>query len=187
MNWIKDRPCPIERLTWLRERIKFDAIIDIGSGDVTGQSTYFLDAVFPDLPHYNYDKDPKFSDHSNIVELGEDLHLDDILSNTLFNNAFYKIDVDGPEIAILNGSTNVLLNTSAIMIECVLDDGKFLNICNWMRDNGWALMDVIEPIYRRSMMLIQVDLVFVKAPIFKSVEQSCYIESPDFTTEHNLK
>ena len=176
--WIKNKPCPKERLTWLRQHLQFDAVIDIGSGDYSDQPTYFLGAVFSDVPHYRYDKNPNFGNHSTIVELGEDLPLDDILSNTLFNNAFYKIDVDGPEIAILNGSTNVLLNTSAIMIEGVLDDGKFLNICNWMRENDWMLIDVIEPIYRKtSMMLIQVDLVFVKESIFRAVEQVCYTES----------
>ena len=179
MSWITDRPSPIERLSWLKDRIEFDAIIDIGSGDVTGHDTYFITQVFPDLPRYNFDKDPRFGDHSTIIELGTDHKLDDILSNALFNNAFYKIDVDGPEIAILNGSTKILQNTSEIMIECGLDDGKFLNICNWMRDNGWALIDVIEPVYRKSMILVQVDLVFVKPSIFTQVERTCWMESPD--------
>jgi len=178
-DWITDRPQPVERLNWLKKHIAFDAVIDIGSGDVTGCSTYFINQVFSDLPTYNYDKDPQFSKHSNIVELGVDNHLDDILSNKIFNNAFYKIDVDGPELDILAGSTNILQNTSAIMIECVLDGNKFLNICQWMKEHDWALIDVIEPVYRKSMILIQVDLVFVKAETFKQIESKCWADAPD--------
>ena len=174
-DWVADRPTPIERLTWLKSRMNFDAVIDIGSGD----DTWFLTKVFPELPTYKYDKDPKFNKNSNIVELGVDCSLDDLLKNETFESAFYKIDVDGPELDILDGSTNTLQKTSAVMIECVLDDNKFLDRCHWMREKEWQLIDVIEPVYRKSNILIQVDLVFIRQDTFKIVERECWFETPD--------
>jgi hypothetical protein len=174
-KWRPDRPDPIERLTWLKSRIKFDAVIDVGSQDHTG----FITNVFPELPTFKYDKDPQFQKHAIIVELGVNCSLDDLLQNETFESAFYKLDVDGPELDILNVSTNTLQRTSAIMIECVLDGNRFLDRCQWMHEHNWRLIDVIEPVYRKSNMLIQVDLVFVKEELFKRIERECYIEAPD--------
>ena len=160
----------VERLQWLRKHINFDTVIDVGSQE----STPFLDTAFSDLHCYKFDKDPKYKAPVTVVELGVDCSLDSLLENEKFNSAFYKIDVDGSELDILEGSAHTLNRTSAVMIECILDDNRFYERCVWMNLNGWRLIDVIDPTYRAKGMLIQVDLIFVRPSVFEKIEQSNY-------------
>lgn len=77
-----------------------------------------------------------------------------------------KIDVDGPEIAVLNGAEASLAEGRDVYIlEAALldtDRGRFGEIVNHMTARGYEVLDIIEPLFRPAdQVLWQVDLVFV--------------------------
>jgi FkbM family methyltransferase len=77
-----------------------------------------------------------------------------------------KIDVDGIEIKVLQGSKSLLKrNDCVIVIEASIGDHgpRFNNIVEYMNSYGYDVFDIVDPLYRQSdWHLWQVDLVFVK-------------------------
>lgn len=76
-----------------------------------------------------------------------------------------KIDVDGPEIDVLKGASEMLKRECALIIETPLQDRKasrFTDIAIFMRESGYEIYDIIEPIYRPcDLALWQVDSIFM--------------------------
>jgi FkbM family methyltransferase len=82
-----------------------------------------------------------------------------------FRRAVVKIDVDGPELDVIKGSSTLLENECVFIIETPLCDqasSRFTSIAAYMRDCGYEIFDLIEPVYRPGdQALWQVDTIFV--------------------------
>ena len=77
-----------------------------------------------------------------------------------------KIDVDGPELKVLQGSKNLLKNQDCVVvIEACLacEPARFSSLTEYMAGYGYEVFDIIDFLYRPSdWHLWQVDLIFVK-------------------------
>jgi FkbM family methyltransferase len=99
----------------------------------------------------------------------DQLTLDSIVENSAtgwnFQHAIVKIDVDGPELDVLKGSAQLLNKNCVFIIETPLCDAtysRFTSIAAYMRESGYEMFDLIEPVYRPSdRALWQVDTVYV--------------------------
>jgi FkbM family methyltransferase len=87
-------------------------------------------------------------------------------SRSLKGPYLIKIDVDGKELDVLEGSIKTLRNTECVIVETVFfGDGanNFYRVTAFMRENGFVIYDIVEPVYRPvDMALWQVDTVFVR-------------------------
>jgi hypothetical protein len=78
-----------------------------------------------------------------------------------------KVDVDGRELDVLAGATQILQNTELVIVEVNLYvTARFDKMCaviNFMKDQGFVAYDIVDLGYRPSdSALFQVDMVFVK-------------------------
>ena len=93
-----------------------------------------------------------------------------------FATAIVKIDVDGPEIDVLNGAKKLMEKDCIFIIETPLMDSKlsrFTTIANYMRAHEYEIYDLIEPVYRPSdNSLWQVDSVFVRKDSYLRISNS---------------
>lgn len=72
-----------------------------------------------------------------------------------------KIDTDGHELSVLEGSANVLKDSVYVVIESTLFI-QFHDVIDFMRGQGFVVYDILEPLYRPlDGALWQVDLAFV--------------------------
>lgn len=76
-----------------------------------------------------------------------------------------KIDVDGSEIDVLQGSIELLKETEYVIAEATTNNGqRIFDIINFMRDQGFHVYDIVDFMYRPEINdLWQVDVAFVKA------------------------
>lgn len=78
-----------------------------------------------------------------------------------------KLDTHGFEVPILNGSKEVLAQANLVVIETYnfqleKDSLKFWQICQFMDDLGFAVIDISEPMWRlKDSAFWQIDLLFV--------------------------
>ena len=84
-----------------------------------------------------------------------------------------KIDVDGIEIKVLQGSKSILRKDCVVVIEASMADEnpRFNSVVEFLSSYGYAVYDIVDPLYRQSdWHLWQVDLIFVKtaSPIWGS-------------------
>jgi FkbM family methyltransferase len=76
-----------------------------------------------------------------------------------------KIDVDGIEIKVLQGSKAVLRGDCVVVIEASMGDEnpRFTRVVEYLTSYGFEVFDIVDPLYRLSdWHLWQVDLVFAK-------------------------
>ena len=78
-----------------------------------------------------------------------------------------KVDVDGRELDVLAGATQILQNTELVIVEVTLYvSARFDKICaviNFMKEQGFVAYDIVDHGYRLSdSALSQVDIIFVK-------------------------
>lgn len=76
-----------------------------------------------------------------------------------------KIDVDGPEVKVLQGSKILLKKGCIIVIEASMADEhpRFSKIVDYLSTFGYEVFDIVDPLYRQTdWHLWQVDLIFVK-------------------------
>jgi len=88
----------------------------------------------------------------------EDIHIE--------GQILIKIDVDGPEIKVLQGAKSLLKNDCVLVIEASIADEnpRFGNIVEFMSAYGYQVYDIVDHLHRqRDMHLWQVDLVFIKS------------------------
>ncbi len=95
--------------------------------------------------------------------------LDEILAEKLFTNAdFLKLDVQGYELEVLKGASNVLRNVEVVLMEVSLieiNNGAPLikDVINFMDERGFVCYDICSMIRRPlDRALWQTDLIFVK-------------------------
>jgi FkbM family methyltransferase len=124
-------------------------------------------AHHPTEPHLvALDKDAPSDWPRDLVEM---VTVDQIISEETqsrsIKSVLLKIDVDGPEIDVLNGSALTFEKATVIIIEAPLHDrkvGRFGQIVSYMYSKGYDCFDILEPVLRpRDQILWQVDLVFV--------------------------
>jgi FkbM family methyltransferase len=86
--------------------------------------------------------------------------VDTLFQDTEFgNNIFLKIDVDGSDLRVLQGSVNILPKTLAIMVECSLRN--ITEIITYLAQYDFTIIDLIDITYYNKT-LTQVDLIFFK-------------------------
>jgi FkbM family methyltransferase len=84
--------------------------------------------------------------------------VDTLLQDTeLGNNVFLKVDVDGSDLKVLEGSTNVLSKTLMVMVECSLRN--ITEIVTYLAQHNFTIIDLIDITYYNKT-LTQVDLIF---------------------------
>lgn len=89
-----------------------------------------------------------------------------------------KLDTHGIEVPILDGAADLFGRTSLFVIEAYNfrirpDSLHFSELCGYMRERGFAVIDISEPMWRaRDAALWQLDLFFVAAdrPEFDHVQ-----------------
>lgn len=73
-----------------------------------------------------------------------------------------KVDVDGQEIDVLAGATQILQQAEYVIVEVTLF-GQMYEVMNLMKSHGFVAYDIVEQAYRPSdAVLWQVDMAFVK-------------------------
>lgn len=78
-----------------------------------------------------------------------------------------KMDVDGHELDVLAGATEVLARCEYLVLETgvrevLVGAPRFEEVVRRLTDGGWAVEDVLDPMYRGGdEMLTMVDLAFV--------------------------
>ena len=105
------------------------------------------------------------------LSIGEELRvievktIDSILKEIgSFESILIKIDVDGIELKVLEGSISLLQKECVIVIEATLGDQypRFNILVEYLSNFGYKVFDIIDPLYRpRDWHLWQVDLVFI--------------------------
>ncbi len=96
-------------------------------------------------------------DVRTVDSIYEDLHIDGPI--------LLKIDVDGIEIKVLQGSKSVLRHDCVIVIEASIADDhpRFNRVVEYLSSYGYEVYDIVDPLYRQSdWHLWQVDLIFIK-------------------------
>lgn len=124
-------------------------------------------ATAPDQPHVHWPADiapPKWTRASVPV-----VPVDSLVSRRVAvspaTEIVLKIDVDGAELDVLEGSRATLTCDCVVVIEAALLDertARFGRIVSFMTAHGYEVLDILEPLHRPSDDLLwQVDLVFV--------------------------
>jgi FkbM family methyltransferase len=76
-----------------------------------------------------------------------------------------KIDVDGPEVKVLQGSKKLLKQGCVIVIEASMADEKprFSQVVEYLSSYDYQVFDIVDPLFRQSdWHLWQVDLILIK-------------------------
>jgi hypothetical protein len=95
--------------------------------------------------------------------------LDNLMKRSPFEGPYFiKIDTQGSELEILQGSLRTLSNTDALLVEVSVQDffiesHTLLDLSNFLCDNGFRIFDVADLTYRPSDgFLAQFDVLFVR-------------------------
>lgn len=73
-----------------------------------------------------------------------------------------KVDVDGKELDVLAGATEILQQTEYVIVEVTLF-GQMYEVMSFMKSQGFAAYDIVDLAYRPiDAALWQIDMVFVK-------------------------
>ena len=73
-----------------------------------------------------------------------------------------KVDVDGQEVDVLAGATEILQQTEYVIVEVTLF-GQMYDVMSFMKSQGFAAYDIVDLSYRPTdRALWQVDMAFVK-------------------------
>lgn len=112
------------------------------------------------------DKAPPEWLHFSVPMVTVDQLIAEVRTRRSVRSSLIKIDVDGPEIAVLQGSDRSLAEGNDIyLLEAALldtDRGRIGEIVNHMTDRGFEIFDIIEPLFRPcDQVLWQMDLIFV--------------------------
>ena len=116
------------------------------------------------------------------------LRLDDFIARHPCADPFLlKIDVDGAELKILQGSVETLKRCACVVIECPIsiDERLFFERAQFLRDHGFQLWDIVDFCYYKGQ-LSQVDLVFLRNDV-KTQSFSPWVEGPFDVTQWETK
>lgn len=138
--------------------------INAFAGRARGSSEF---ATAPDQPHVHWPVDiaPPEWPRASVPVVTVDSFVSQRITFSPATQIVLKIDVDGAELDVLEGSRATLICDCAVEIEAALLDeraARFSRIVNFMSAHGYEVFDILEPLLRPSDGLLwQVDLVFV--------------------------
>jgi FkbM family methyltransferase len=87
----------------------------------------------------------------------------DSMELVLGEHVLLKVDVDGVDLEVLKGATELLARVDVVIVEAPLP--QLLERSNFLVSSGFRLYDVVDLCYYHSV-LSQVDVVFVKDELF---------------------
>ena len=93
-----------------------------------------------------------------------------------------KVDVDGHELAVLDGAEETLAATSIVVIEAPLTRTalpQFFERAQYLMARGFDLVDIVDVAYYNGV-LWQADLIFVPRAIVNAIPALRPFEGPDF-------
>lgn len=95
---------------------------------------------------------------------------DEIMLDSLRRPAAMKIDVQGAEMLVLRGATELLSMIDAVLVECSfveLYDGQALvdDVIGFLRDRGFRLTAMVAGATDPRGMLVQADLLFARRDV----------------------
>jgi FkbM family methyltransferase len=148
----------IESLEKIAKNLKNSCVINCAVSDYDGVTQLSLN------PSKQYSSiELKMGDESREVQV---FTVDTVANiHNIKDNTLLKVDVDGIELKVLHGSTNLLSNENIVVIaEASLGDPnpRFSPLVSYMYQQGYKVFDVIEPLYKSNWQLWQVDIVFIK-------------------------
>jgi FkbM family methyltransferase len=158
-----------ECLTTLNEianQLQSATVINCAVSNVNGTTSL---SVTPSRQYSSIDAiigdESRVVDVKTVDNIYEDIHID--------GPVLLKIDVDGIEIKVLQGSKSILRNDCVVVIEASISDEnpRFNKIVEYLASYGYEVYDIVDHLYRQSdWHLWQVDLIFVKtnSPIWGS-------------------
>jgi FkbM family methyltransferase len=88
----------------------------------------------------------------------------DSINLKLGAHVLLKVDVDGVDLEVLKGATELLVRTEVVVVEAPLSN--LLERCDFLVAHGFQFYDIVDLCYYHSI-LSQVDVVFVKADVLK--------------------
>jgi FkbM family methyltransferase len=150
----------------IASRLQSSTVINCAVSNVNGLTSLSL------TPSRQYASiDAKIGDESREIEVKtvdsiyEDIHIEGPI--------LLKIDVDGIEVKVLQGSKSILRNDCVVVIEASISDEnpRFNKVVEYLASYGYEVYDIVDHLYRQSdWHLWQVDLIFVKtnSPIWGS-------------------
>lgn len=149
---------------------------------------YFISALGPDdLPckpfylqkegasmgaSFYVENTPFYRDQNLLVGSIPAYRLDTLVrENALPLPDLIKLDVQGAEIDVLSGATNCLDHCGALITECSLvtyNQGAplFADVVSWVTSHGFFCIDVCEIHRWKYDCIFQMDLLFVREPMF---------------------
>lgn len=135
--------------------------------DHSGQATFFFHADWVGSSLLQETEGPQIDDRAIHVQT---VRLDDLVEQQKLTGPFLlKIDVQGAELQVLSGATNILRQAEYILVETSLfkffKDGPLLQeVIGYLQQHNFVVYDILNPQYRPlDNALGQVDLVFVPA------------------------
>lgn len=153
-------------LNEIANRLKSATVINCAVSNINGFTALSL------TPSRQYASiDMKIGEESREIEVKT---VDSIYENIYVNGpVLLKIDVDGIEVKVLQGSKSILRNDCIVVIEASISDEnpRFNKIVEYLSSYGYEVYDIVDHLYRQSdWQLWQVDLIFVKtnSPIWGS-------------------
>ena len=145
-------------LNEIADKLHSARVINCAVSNVNGSTTL---SVTPSRQYSSIDT--KMGDESRQIDVKtvdsiyEDLHIE--------GPVLLKIDVDGVEIKVLQGSKTILRLDCVVVIEAsIADEGpRFNGVVEFLSSYGFSVYDIVDPLYRqKDWHLWQVDLIFIK-------------------------
>lgn len=142
-----------------------DAEVLIAAADASSGEAFLH--VSPNTRYARVSDSPQMRENMQDVRRIPVIAVDDLCKSHALKGPFLiKVDVDGKELDVLKGSVNTLDTAECVIVETVFfgeGENNFYRIVEFMQGRGFAVYDIVEPVYRPiDMALWQVDTVFVK-------------------------
>jgi FkbM family methyltransferase len=148
----------IEQLNIISKSLKKCDVINAAASNFCGNTAL---SITPSR-QYSSISDVISNESRNIQVITVDSILESVPSS---DSILLKIDVDGAEINVLQGSKKTLNKDTIVVIEASMGDSspRFGEIVEYMNDFGYSTYDIVDPLYRpNDWHLWQVDLIFAK-------------------------
>ncbi len=129
----------------------------------TKESGVFTLNVSPDMLHSSISENCVTDSSNPYLRNIPAITLDEICRERNLSGPYLiKVDVDGQEVDVLAGATEILQQTEYVIVEVTLF-GQMYDVISFMKSQGFAAYDIVDLGYRPSdEALWQVDMAFVK-------------------------
>ena len=125
--------------------------------------------IHPDLFSSSIFKEKEGSYVDGIPREVPAVTIDDLCNERNLRGSYViKADVQGAELAVLDGARETLKDTELVILEAqlfqfIIDGPQFYDVVCYMKDSGFVVYDIFDPVYRPlDGAMSQVDMVFVK-------------------------